>query len=327
MKKTLVPTAVEIDSTNNVSNTSPSTVTTYHTGSISQSSLPIVKQGNLADIITQYSFVNGFDWYSTSPTNAHKQQRQDILDAIIQAIISHLHTFHVHRPSFIESISKFIRMYYSNELIDLAGFPDTDQQEIANLYTELKQRVNEQFNICYLQKPDDVSLPQYLSPLCQQVELMDGYYQVSINDNVKLLTKPDDQRVHIVRVNWNEGTPSAKKAGQDCIRWYFATHQLEDILQNYQMGFGITVTSESTHFQNAAKTEAMNIINRYRQSSSPRVKNLFKRYERPDDTQYDQLCTIQYPMTQQSYFQPEIPISTTQAPSAPSVTLMNNGKH
>ena len=323
MKKTSAPIAVPV----NAGTTNHSPIAADHVGSISQSTLPIVKQGNIADIITQYSFVNGFDWYSSSPTNTHNQQRQAILDAIVQAIVSHLHTYHVQRPSFIESISKFVRQYYSDNPVDLASFPDADRQEIENLLIELKQRVNEQFAICYLQKPAETSLPQYLNPLCQQVALVDGYYQVSINDGIKLLTKPDDQRVHIVQMNWNEGTSAAKKAGQNCIRWYFATHQLEDILQNYQMGFGINITSESTHFHNAAKTEALNIINRYRQSNNPKIKTLFQRYTKPEDYQFEQLCIIQYPMTQQSYFQPEISISQTQNASAPPVELMQQRKY
>lgn len=329
MKKTSTPEAQLVDPSS-VTVTAQLNTPSNLVGSICQSALPTVKQGNIADIIMQFSFVNGFDWYSKSPSDEHRTHKQAVLDAIIQAIVSHLHTYQVQRPSFIESISHFIRQYYSNNPVNIDSFPESDRQAIQDIMTELQQRINEQFSICHLQKSEGNSLAEHISPLCQQVETAGGYYQINIDKHIKLLTKRDDQRVHIVQVNWDEGPQKATKAGQDCIRWYFATHQLEGILQNYQMGFNIVITSDSVQFQNAAKAEAMQIINRYRQSSDPKLKTLFTRYHNPDDSQYAELCKFHYPLTNQSYFQPDVTTQTTQrsliTPSAPPMPASSNTK-
>ncbi len=287
------------------------------TGSICEPNLPIIKHQNIIDIILQFSFSNGYDWYSDLDNNAHEIARKKNLDNVIQAIVSYLQQHHGLRPSYQDSLSKLIKLYYSNEPINLTDFPEADQNDLAKVLDSLHERVREQFAICSLQQPNQRDISTYLKPICKNVSPHPEYYSIKINNNITLDCNNTNNRINKVTITWEQGDTQAKQAAKDCIRWYFATHQLHDILEAYQMGYSIPVTSNSTVFQNAAIKEAKKIITAYRSSTKPQHISLFRRYQKHDDPNYNEICSIHYPRTNTNFFQPNVA-------SAPPLSSTNN---
>ena len=267
-------------------------------GSVSTPTVPMLRHKDLVDIILQYSFTNGYSWYAKSPSVEQEETKKEILDAVIQAIMSYIYSHQTEYPCYnLEFLETFIRLYFSEDTTALAQDPLLNDPIYQKLLNDLQTRVTEQFKVCKITPPTSPIIAQDLAPICKNTATIGSDYKIVINSNITLLCKTQDQTIYRIEANWNYGEKEAKNAGKDCIRWYFATHQLSDILERYQMGYSIPITSNSIHFQNAAMQEAKRIIQTYKKSSNPYYKALFQRYAKPNDSQFDEICVTQFSPT------------------------------
>lgn len=294
-------------------------------GSVSTPTLPMLRHKDLVDIILQYSFINGYAWYAKSPSAEQETIKKEILDAVIQAILSYIYAHQTEYPAYnLEFLEKFIRLYFNENPETIANDPIMTDPLFQKLLDDLHARVTEQFKVCKITPPTSPIIAHDISPMCQNTATVGNDYKIIINSNITLLCKPHDQTIYRIEANWNHGEKEAKNAAKECIRWYFATHQLADILERYQMGYSIPITSNSIHFQNAAVQEAKRIIQTYKKSSNPYFKALFLRYAKPNDSQFEHICVTQFAPSQSnnSFFNTYHQPLTPSAP--PMVTVMSS---
>lgn len=262
-------------------------------GTTSPFQLPKLRPQGLVNIILQYSFVNGYDWHSlTTEHDPLYSRRKEILDSILQAIRNYIRT-HPSDSSLNEDlIINLVDCYFNHEHICFEG---DIPEEIQKITQQVYERKKEQYDVCQLEA-EPVVIENFLSQIPKKTHHLEDHYCISISKDLDLILDKNTMRVHKVSTAWttSDNQEACKNAAKTCMRWYFSTHQLEDILEQYHNGFSIPITSENIIFQQEANKEAHRIIQQYKAIQKPHYQVLFERYKLMSDPHYENLCSFHF---------------------------------